>query len=206
MDDGCGQIHHPDYTWLIANVDAFAVTPEDEKIVVEAKNCDFPRKGDWGNSFTDIIPCNYMCQVQHYLHVTGLKRADVAAKINGLLKIYTVNYSESIIKMFMPRLDKFWNYHVKKQIPPEPSKLGDVKLIYKNCVDKDVEAEESHLNKIARIKLIDLEMKKLQEERDSLRMPIAQYMGVNTRLVANGGKKLATFTQRKGSGRVLRIF
>ena len=43
--DDAGQLHHPEYPWLIANIDAFAET-EEGKIVVEIKNCDFPVKGD----------------------------------------------------------------------------------------------------------------------------------------------------------------
>ena len=203
--DDAGQLNHPEYPWLIANVDAFAET-EEGKIVVEIKNCDRPVKGDWGLDSTDVIPIAYMCQVQHYLHVTGLKRADVAVKFGGSpLKTYKIRPSEIIINMMMPRLDKFWNHYVKKRVPPPPSSLGDVKLIYKDCIDKDIEADDKCLNAISKYVIRAAEMKSITGEQEKDKTIIAEFMGSNTRLV-NDGAKLATFAQRKDGVRVFRVF
>ncbi len=203
--DSCGQMSHPDHPWLIANIDAFALTPEDGKIVVEAKMCARPVKGEWGDNYTDVIKMEYMCQVQHYMHVTGLKRADVAAMINGILRIYTVDYTESIINLIMPKLDEFWNHHVKKQIPPPVSNYNDVRLIYKNSVDEEIEANEKCLDAISKYVMRAAEKKKITEEQEKEKTIIAEFMGSNARLVADG-TKLATFAQRKDGVRVFRVF
>lgn len=199
-----GQLKHPDIPWLMANVDAFTYSGG-EKILVEAKNCEFSRDGDWGNEWTDVIPIEYLCQIQHYLHVTGLKRADVAVRINGLLKVYEVHKSDEVIKKMMPALDRFWNHNVKNNIAPTASNLSDVRIIYPDAVNQEKTASDEQITDICQIKQLNTEKSVINKKLDKLKTPIAEYMGESNLLVANDGSKVATFNKNKSGNRVFRI-
>lgn len=207
--DDIGQLKHPDFPWLMANVDAFAYS-DGEKILVEAKNCEFPRHDEWGDELTDVVPIEYLCQVQHYLHVTGLKRADivrtdVAARMSGVLKIFEVHRSEEIIKKITPTLDRFWNHNVKNNIAPTPTCQSDVKIIYPHSVNKEKTANDEQITKICEIKQLITEKSVIEKKLDKLKTPIAEYMGECNLLVANDGAKVATFNTNKNGSRVFRV-
>lgn len=201
------QLQHPEFPWLIANIDGFAFDSKNngEKILVEVKNCDFAKYGVWGEEWTDVIPIDYLYQVQHYLNVTGLNRADVAARINGILKIYSVCRDDGIINAMMPVLDRFWNYNVKQNIAPSAANLNDVKLIYPISVADEKVAEAKHLRAIDEIKRKQLKIKNLQHGIDDEKKGLAEYMGESNQLVANDGAKVALFKVRKDGVRVFRI-
>ena len=201
------QLKHKEFPWLIANIDGFAFDGENngEKILVEVKNCDYASDEAWGDEWTDVIPVEYMLQVQHYLNVTGLQRAHIAARINGLLKIYSVNRSDEIIMRIMPTLEHFWNYNVLQNVAPSAANLSDVRIVYPNAVGTAKTASDEILIKIDNVKKLQLIVKKDQREIDDEKKDIAAHMGECSLLVANDGQKVATFNVRKDGVRVFKV-
>ncbi len=206
------QITHEKYSWLIANVDGFAYR-ENETLLLEAKFSQMFR--DWGDPGTDKIPVEYICQIQHYLHVCDLQEAHVAAftpPIRGvfspastLLKIYRINRSDKIIERMLPILDKFWNYHVSKKIPPEPQCLSDVKVVYSEDDGSEKMADLEVHQFIKEIKLINEKIKVLKQKKESRVTQVANFLKQSSRLLNQEGETIARFSTNKNGNRILRV-
>lgn len=201
--DEIGQLSHPEYPWLIANVDGFAFCG-DEKIIFEAKYTQYISK-DWGEQWSDKIPIEYFCQVQHYMHVCDLQEAHLAAWISGNLKIFKIKRSDEIIDKMLPILDKFWHENVLKLIPPEPQNLGDVKFIYPSDNGSEKVATDELVKTVDETKSIDEEIKRLKKISESNKGNIGKFLEANSKLVSNDGRVLARFSTRKDGKRVMRI-
>lgn len=109
--------------WALATVDAMATDPETgERVVVEAKTAHYPSSKGWGDPAdgADGVPAHYLCQVAHYLTVTGARRAIVAVLIDGYdLREYEVVPDEGDIEAVVGAVDGFWADHVLAEVPPE---------------------------------------------------------------------------------------
>lgn len=201
------QLSHPEYDWLIANLDG--MTEENgEKIVFEAKISLHKGVGSgWGDEDKGIVPLEYMCQCQHYMHVTGAKMAHLAVMfLNSVeLKIYKIKYSQEIIDEIMPTLDKFWNFNVKKNAPPDPEDFKDVKIIYNKPVDEEIIITDEIMTKVHELNQIKMNKKMVSIQEDKYKKIIAGYMGNKTKLVNEVGEKIATFSPRKDGARVFKL-
>lgn len=106
---------HP---FMIANIDR-KVVGEDRKIGFEAKTAARPE--GWGESGSDEIPPYIMCQVQHYLAVTGYDVWDLAVLIgNRDYRMYRINPIDDIISQLVEAEEEFWD-RVQAKVAPEPS-------------------------------------------------------------------------------------
>lgn len=197
-----GSRAHPDKPWLLASLDGMTVI-DGERVIVEAKNIEWDRNGEWGEPETDVIAPRYMCQVQHYLNVTGLKKAHVAARISGILKIYKINRDDALIADIEEELRYFWFENVQKRAPPEPVNMGDIKIIYPTCKSGEVKAKPELLTKAAQIKSLTEAIKKLNGEKECIKTEIAAYIGEGDTLVADDGTTVATFKGNKAGVRSL---
>lgn len=162
-------IRHPDYPFLIGNLDAYH-----PGVVVEAKTSFDAR--DWGEEGTDDIPIDYWCQTQHYMLLTGFPLAAVPVFFRGersdTFRIYQVPADPAFQQKIIERGQAFWE-GVKAHQPPPPmtfeeqaaawqrmaasskthivhdaigADLGDITLLRQIREDIEVlEAEESRL-------------------------------------------------------------
>lgn len=201
--DEIDQLSHPDHSWLIANVDGFAFRGY-EKILLEAKYSQYIGK-EWGAPWTDKIPVEYTCQIQHYLHVCGLNEAHVPVWSEGILKIYVVKRDDAIIDRMLPDLRKFWHENVLKLVPPEPQNSSDVKILYPRDSGSEKIATKELASNVAAVKLIDDQVKKLKQEREKHITAIGGFLKDSSKLVSNDGLVLARFSMRKDGKRVMRI-
>lgn len=111
-------LQHPEVPYLLANVDGIVRTPEGEGIF-EAKTTSSYGKTEWEG---DRIPDEYMLQVQHYLMVTGFTFAYVAVLIGGNeFRYQKLDRDEEMIAMIQALEMDFWEKHVEKDIPPDPT-------------------------------------------------------------------------------------
>jgi len=199
------QFHHPDCPWLIANIDGISHTKDHGEIILEAKFCTFDHNDEWGESGTDEIPVKHMCQVQHYMHVLDMPMAHVCAKIEYEFKVYEVKRDqEYYANKILPKLKHFWFENVLKKVAPEPSKLKDVKIVYKESNDSEKEATEEQMIAIAQVRLLNGEISDLKEKLEKEKVCIASYMGECGKLVA-GNQKIATFNTDKNGRRVFKV-
>jgi putative phage-type endonuclease len=107
---------HP---FMIANIDR-KVVGQDMKIGFEAKTAIHHAAKEWGESGSDEIPPYIMCQVQHYLAVTGYDVWDLGVLIgNRDYRSYRIAPIQSIIDQLIEAEQEFWD-RVEAGIPPEP--------------------------------------------------------------------------------------
>ncbi|PEB19689.1 hypothetical protein COO08_05095 [Bacillus toyonensis] len=106
-------LQHPEYPWMLANVDRLVVG---EKVGLECKTASEYLKKEWEG---EEIPASYLLQCQHYMAVTGFKAWWIAVLIGGNKFIYKkIERDEDIIQYLIDIEKDFWLNHVEKRIPP----------------------------------------------------------------------------------------
>ena len=111
-------IRSKEHPFMIANIDR-KVVGEDRRIGFEAKTAVW--KEGWGETGSSEIPAYIMCQVQHYLAVTGYDCWDLAVLIgNRDYRSYRINPIESIITDLVEAEEEFWD-RVQNKVAPDPS-------------------------------------------------------------------------------------
>ena len=110
-------IRSKEHPFMLANIDR-KVVGEDRRIGFEAKTA--ARPDGWGESGSNEIPAYIMCQVQHYLAVTGYDCWDLAVLIgNRDYRSYRINPIEEIIEQLIEAETEFWD-RVTNKVAPEP--------------------------------------------------------------------------------------
>ena len=108
-------LQHPDYPFMIADVDGLTTDDEGNPAILEIKTASEYKRSEWEND----IPSYYQTQVQHYLCVTGVQKAYVAVLIGGnSFKVYEVDADAEIQSMLIAVEKDFWN-KVQNMIRPE---------------------------------------------------------------------------------------
>lgn len=103
-----------EYPFMLANLDGICEVPDIGTCIFEAKTASAYKAGEWENS----IPDEYMCQIQHYMAVTGYAGTYIAVLIGGnTFKWKFVERDEELISMLIELESAFWN-HVQDGIPP----------------------------------------------------------------------------------------
>ena len=103
-----------EYPFMLANLDGICEVPDIGTCIFEAKTASAYKAGEWENT----IPDEYMCQIQHYMAVTGCAGAYIAVLIGGnTFKWRFVERDEELISMLIELESAFWN-HVQDGTPP----------------------------------------------------------------------------------------
>jgi len=103
-----------EYSFMLANLDGECEVPDYGACVFEAKTASAYKAGEW----EDTIPDEYMCQIQHYMAVTGCAGAYIAVLIGGnTFRWKFVERDEELISMLIELESAFWN-HVQDCTPP----------------------------------------------------------------------------------------
>lgn len=103
-----------EYPWMRANIDGIVTEADGTKALFEAKTASEYKKEQW----KDGIPVEYYAQVQHYLEVTGFKKAYVCAIIGGHQYVcHVVPRDETYIQMLIKEEYRFWK-NVQDNISP----------------------------------------------------------------------------------------
>ena len=110
---------HKDYPWAIANVDRLIVNDKGIPYgILECKTASEYMDEDWSEG---NVPLSYLYQLNWYLWITGLEYGVIACLVGGN-KFYhyeTWRNDELLKNEIIPKVDRFWNYHVKNLIEPE---------------------------------------------------------------------------------------
>lgn len=106
-------LRHKQYPFMTANLDRVVVG---EKAVLECKTASEYMREAWeGND----IPATYLCQVHHYLAVTGFEKAYIAVLIGGNKFVWKeVERDEEFIEILIEREKDFWENHVLADVAP----------------------------------------------------------------------------------------
>lgn len=123
---------------------------------------------DWGDEGTDMIPPQYICQVNLQMICTGAERAHVMAFLGQGIgpRLYTVPRNEGLVTAIHDRCERFWHEHVLKGIPPEGMPTLDVSKRRLREPEKITTIPEEVGTRLAQIK----EQKKLVADAEKLAM------------------------------------
>ena len=104
-----------EHPFMIANLDGVCRCPTHGKCTFEAKTANAFKSDEWEG---DLVPQEYVLQIQHYLCVTGYNGAYIAVLIGGnKFKWTLVKRDEALITMLIRYERDFW-MHVQDDVPP----------------------------------------------------------------------------------------
>lgn len=172
-------LQHPEYPWMLANVDRLVVG---EKVGLECKTASEYLKKEWEG---EEIPASYLLQCQHYMAVTGYKAWWIAVLIGGNKFIYKkIERDEEIIQYLIDIEKDFWLNHVEKGIPPMFDGSEASSTLLKEMYPDSVEDSEIELGNEVELLIeardqVDKEIKALEEQKAEYENKIKAKLGSN---------------------------
>ncbi|TCS80355.1 YqaJ viral recombinase family protein [Tepidibacillus fermentans] len=178
-------LQHPEYPFMIANVDRLIVG---ENAGLECKTASEYLKDEWKD---DDIPASYLIQCQHYMAVTGFDSWWIAVLIGGNKFIYKkIERDEEIIQYLINIEKDFWDNHVVKRIPPmfDGSKASSdlLKALYPEAEhDSEIELDSEADTLITALEQVNEELKQLEEKKAEYENRIKAKLGDFERGIAS---------------------
>lgn len=131
-------LQHPDHPFMIADVDGVTTDDNGAPAILEIKTASEYKRDEW----LEGVPTYYQTQVQHYLCVTGVKKAYVAVLIGGnTFRVYEVDADPEIQQMLIAVEKNFWNM-VTNMIRPDIDGSDATKelldQIYRGGVEEEI--------------------------------------------------------------------
>lgn len=169
-------LQHPDYPWMIADVDYLVVG---ENAGLECKTTSVLSKTDYENG---DIPPQYYAQCMHYLAVTGFDCWYIAILVlNKGFHVFTVERNEEEIAALIQAEKDFWEGYIIPGVPPPPNGTEvDTEVIKKvyALVDPDAIANLYDVeDSIRRYLFIKDQIKMLERDANQYEQEIQQIMG-----------------------------
>lgn len=193
---------HPDYPFMLADVDYFVEMPDGGTGILECKTTNYNAQDKWADG---TVPVNYELQGRHYMAVMNVNTVFFAC-------LYGNNENEFIYRHMERDLDYetdlieqekyFWEEYVMAGVEPPYTESGDLVLesIRRHYGNADTSASAVKLD-IAYAKNIerylslrdeklelDGKVKKLEDEMKSLYAPIVDIMGISCAAICKSGK------------------
>lgn len=107
----------PTRSWQLATPDRLRVS---DGRIVECKNASYGG-GEWGESGTDEVPQQYICQIQWQMDVLEQDFAHLAAFVGDKLRIYTIHYDAELCGFMREVAERFWTDYVLTNTQPPVS-------------------------------------------------------------------------------------
>ncbi len=169
-------LRHPQFEWMIANVDRLLVG---ENVGLECKTANAYSAKEWeGNE----VPAPYILQVQHYMAVTGAKAWWMAVLIGGQKFIYKrIERDDELIQQLIKIERDFWENHVVPGIPPEldgsPASTELVKRMYPRATLPKIDLPSQAKELIEELEIVKSELKVIEERKDEIENKLKQMLG-----------------------------
>lgn len=152
-------LRHPEHEFMLANLDRVIVG---EKALLECKTTSQYNIDQWKD---DEIPASYLCQIQHYMAVTGYEKAYIAVLCGGNQFIWKeVPRDDELIEIIINAEKDFWYNNVLAGVIPEIDG-SDTTKDFLNHMYKDIDETEVQLSDDVETLLTALEQVK-QEEKE----------------------------------------
>lgn len=159
-------LFHPDYNFIGGNIDRRVVG---ESAIFEAKTTSAWNLDEWEG---DEIPQEYICQVMHYLMVTGAKTGYIACLIGNQKFVWKeIARDEKLVAELLKREVTFWNEFVLKNVMPMQISAKDTDTLYQLFPDAIV-GEEVQLTDAENV-IIEM-LRGLEQDKKSLDGQIEQ--------------------------------
>ena len=118
---------HPQYPWMLADVDYFVELSDGTTAILEIKTTNYNARDNWWMNGKETVPVYYESQGRHYMAVTDLDRCFFCC-------LYGNNEEEVIIREVKRDLEYeaemvfleqyFWENHVQRHVPPPYTESG----------------------------------------------------------------------------------
>jgi len=208
-------LRHPTFKNIIGHVDRLVI-PAGAKVAahkgeirtdrgLEAKTVDsfvYRTSGEWGDPGTDQVPTYYLIQCATYMGLTGCSRWDLAALVgsgSGELPIYHMARDLDLEDELFHRAQEWWDTHVAKDVAPEPRSEDDVALLYPQARQKEeIAADEEIMRSVTMLRECKEALAGIEKSAEKYALEIKRFMGHSDILLGPDGKKLATWSNRKG--------
>lgn len=156
---------HSRHPVVIATPDGIV---EDVPAALEIKAPNWRTAHHWGEPGTDDIPEYYLPQVTWHMAVMGFDRCDVAALIDGDLRIYTVGYDRELFGALLDIASRFWREHIETRMPPAADSSERTKellaSLYPRAVEDVITADDDAAEWAAELRIAK-EARKAAEDR-----------------------------------------
>lgn len=184
-------LRHPHYPYMMAHLDR-RIVGDKKGLEVKTAGAFAASSEEWGASGTDEIPAHYLCQVQHYMAVTGYVEFDLAALIGGRdFRIYTIPRHEQMIAGLIAAEADFWR-RVCENDPPSPRTADEARDRWPQAKELQVQASPEIERAVSDLRALKGDLKALEERREALSAQIMVAMRDGDTLMA-GARKLATW-------------
>ena len=174
--------YHPQYPFMLADVDYFVRLPDGSIAILEIKTTNYNARDNWWKNGQESVPVYYECQGRQYMAVTNLDRVFFCC-------LYGNSEDEVIIREIKRDYDyeeemifletEFWNSHVMKKTPPPYTEDGNLILKSKKVtMDNSTAAVLSRYMELQKEKeASETQLKKLQKEMERLKALLVAEMG-----------------------------
>jgi predicted phage-related endonuclease len=151
-----------------------------------------------GHHWDEGIPTDIRVQVQAEMAVSGDAKELVVVWIGGreFRHYWEPRDNRFIDEYLLPQLHAFWHDNVLAGVAPDPSTIREINEI---PTDRDVPVDlsEEAFDVLERITVLNSDIEAMGQERDALKVALAQYTGTADTLT-HQGVKVATWRQQKG--------
>jgi len=188
---------HPDHSFMQANIDRWIVG---QNKILECKTAGQYMSDKWGADGTDEVPESYLIQCTHYMLVLGVDVTDLAVLIGGRdFRTYTIGLDKELADMVIEKESNFWFNHVLKRIPPAPTGLSDIELLYPADNGEKMLATQEIENKVLTLQGVKEQIKALEVFKKDYELTIKTAIGDASVLMNGEGDAIVTFKKTKDS-------
>lgn len=186
-------LRHPEHHFMMANLDRVVVG---EKALLECKTTSQYNAEQWED---DNVPAQYLCQIQHYMAVTGFEKAYIAVLIGGQSFIWKeIERDDELIQIIIDAEKDFWENNVQVGVIPEIDG-SEATSEFINHMYQDIDNEEIELGSEAdtlmkAIESIKEDIKEQQQLQKKYENQLKDSLGHNT--VGKTAAYLATWKQQ----------
>lgn len=172
--------------WICANLDGISGLDKMDR-VLEIKTANPFTRRDWGDEGTDRVPVYYTAQLQWYLMVTGMARADLAALI-GLddFRIFTIEADCELQASLLDRARVFWQRVQDRSPPPAVSSEDLARLFPKHQQGAVVEASDVDLGVLQELRRVRAQIDEFEAQESVLKMSLQARIGEAEALTLDG--------------------
>ena len=169
------------FSRLFTTLDREVIHPDFGPCPMEMKNV---HGRFWKDYEGDEAPLKHVVQCQHQMAVTGATHVVLAVLVGGAdLKIFIVERNEQFIEAMVAKLDEFWGYVERREMPPVDESEATAKALARIYPEDDGETVDlpSEASKWDEdLEEIKARQKKVKEERTALENKIKAALGVAT--------------------------
>lgn len=188
MNDRGYSVVHPDVmfvngkcSWLQANLDGLAI-PKDGRdyrsnIIVEIKWVSEYAEAHWNTDEYCGIPPHYYAQVQHYMTVTGARKAIVFAMFDSDWHVqpYVVPYDAGFSAKLLEASEQFYKNHMLKDTAPKASAALDKEELYEAATSMKIPVKSDELNDLCReYQCLIEQIKELEDSAENIKNSITE--------------------------------